>query len=328
MYVATLDGQYDIKAVKTVKIPAIVVYEELNNFKSWEKWNPMLTENLVNYSDENSGVGAELFVKFNDEDYSVKTLEVIPNQKIVQQVSLGSKISAEGYWVLKETEHGTEIVWGMHGENSFQQKIYWLLNGSIEQNMLPNYTKGLAQLEKYLTEKMEEHSFEIKGLVDYGGGFYLYKTTSCRIDKLQETIPIYFNEVAAYMKKNNVESFGHPFVIYHKLDAINKTALISACYPITERIITEGDVLTGFMDPIKTFKTVVKGDHKYIREGWAFSNKTLQEKGFIPVENGEAFEVYKLSKNNTLNPALWITEIYIPIQPIQPVQPVQPVQIN
>ena len=53
------------------------------------------------------------------------------------------------------------------------------------------------------------------------------------------------------------------------------------------------------------------------------NDKTLQEKGFIPVENGEAFEVYKLSKNNTLNPALWITEIYIPIQPIQPVQPVQ-----
>lgn len=320
MYVATLESGYAIKVSKIMNVPAEVVFEELNDFKSWKHWNPMVkveTENTNLYSEKKTGVGAELAITYNDKDYSVKTTEVVPKQSIKQQIVFGSEMAADGYFDIKETENGTEITWGMEGKNNFQQKIYWLLKGGIEENMLPNYTNGLALLENYLTKKMEEHSFEVKGLVDYGGGFYLYKTTSCRIDRLEEIIPKYFNQVSEYMKKNTIESFGHPFVIYHKLDKANNAALISACYPINERVITEGDVLTGFMDPVKTFKTIVNGDHKYIHEGWDFAYKSIPEKNVIPMGNGTPFVVYKLSKNNTLNPALWVSEIYIPVQETQ-----------
>ena len=322
MYVATLDAQYDMKVTKTLKLPMSFVFDEISDLETWKKWHVVLNEGGVentHFSDTITGVGAGFNVNFEGDEYAVKTEKIIVNNQILQQINWGSQLTATSNWDFIETENGVEVSWGMQGVNSFQQKIYWLLHGGVEKNMLPHFTKGMEKLERYLVAMMEEHSIVVQGAVDYGGGFYLYKTTSSRMEALQEVIPTYFSEVSEYMKANNIASFGHPFVIYHQLDAVNKTALISTCYPVNERIITEGDVLTGFMEPKKTYKTTVKGDHKFIRKGWDISYKAIQKKGLIPLENGEPFEIYQLSKNNTLNPTLWVTEIYIPI--VEEIQP-------
>ena len=122
-----------------------------------------------------------------------------------------------------------------------------------------------------------------------------------------------FNNVTKFMVKNKIEIYGKPFILYHKWDEANNTTMFSTCMPVNERIITTGDVLTGFMEPIKTFKTIFTGDYKFSNEAWLAAYKAIEDQGFVALENGEPFEIYKTSPHETSNPTKWVTEIYVPI---------------
>jgi len=161
---------------------------------------------------------------------------------------------------------------------------------------------------------LEKHSFETKGAVDYGGGFYLYQTVSCKIQDIENKMNVMFPVIEAYMAKNNIAASGKPFTLNHKWDEVNNTAMFSACIPVKERVITTGDVLTGYLKPQKTFKTIFKGDYKFANDAWEAAYNGLAAQGFSEIVGTEPFEIYTVGPRETANPAKWVTEIYIPIK--------------
>jgi len=318
MYVATLESNYDIKQTRLMKVPAEVVFKNINNFNKWGNWSPWyeLDSTIVASSEVNSGVGASYIWAGKDGNVSIKTISLIPNKEIIQQFDLGSVSTSEIYWNLTELEGETEVTLGMRGENSFGKKIHWLMNGGIEKNMTPLYQRGLELLEQQLIKEMDIHSIDYKGIVYYGGGYYLYQTTSCKNADAPKKMAEMFPKIVNYMATNQIEASGKPFTLNHQIDLINNTVMFSACIPVKERIITEGEVLTGFLEPQKTFKIIFKGNYKFLPASWPNFYKTLTEEGYTAIKKGYSFEIYTMSPNETANPAEWLTEIYIPIEDI------------
>lgn len=316
IYGALLDSDYDIQRSCIIKAPAEVIFDNVNDFKTWENWSPWLEEDpttVTSYKDTVSGVGATYSWKGKDGNGSIKTISAKPNEEIIQQIDFGYDSTPEIYWNFKEVDQGTEVTWGMRGEILFGEKFYWLFKGGIEKNMIPHYDRGLELLEQHILKEMEKHSFEAIGAVDYGGGYYLYQTTSCKINEIEEKMNEMFPVIVAFMAENNIEASGKPFTLNHKWDEQNNTAMFSACIPVKERIITTGDVLTGYLKPQRTFKTIFKGDYKFANEAWEAAYKGLVAQGFTEIKGAEPFEFYVVGPNDTKNPAKWITEIYIPI---------------
>lgn len=316
IYVATLNAEYNIKSTRIIKAPIEVVFEEINDFKNWKNWGPCLEMDssiVASYPEITSGVGASYTWTGKEGIGSMKTISFIPNKEIIQQIDFGSGSTPEVYWEFNAVENVTEVTWGMRGKNSFSEKIYWLYKGGIEKNMTPMYNRGLELLDLYLIKEMDKHTFNFKGVVDYGGGFYLYQTTSCKTDLFNNKMKDMLSTVSSFMVENSIEKYGKPFILYHKWDQENNTTMFSTCFPVNERIITNGDVLTGFLEPVKTFKTEFTGDYKYSEEAWLAAYKAIADAGFVAIENGEAFEIYKVGPENTSNPTKWVTEIYIPI---------------
>jgi len=317
IYLATLNGSYDIKQTKIIKAPVEVVFNEINDYKNWQHWSPWLEMDstiVATYPEITSGVNASYSWTGKEGGGSMKTISLIPNKEIIQQIDFGTGSTPEVYWNLKKVDNGTEVTWGIRGKNTFTEKAYWLTQGGIEKNIKPMYIRGLDLLDTYITKEMEKHSIVSKGIVDYGGGYYLYLTTSCKITDLDKKIEPMFSEIMKYMEENNLQSSGKPFTINHKWDEENNTTMFSTCIPVSERIITTGNVLTGFLKPQKTFKTVFTGDYKYNTEAWEAAFKNLYAQNLKEIENAEPFEVYLVSPHDTSNPSKWITEIYIPIQ--------------
>ena len=317
MYIATLDGTYNVKQSRTIKAPIEVIFNDVNDFKNWQNWGPwyeMDSTIVAIFPEVTSGVGASYTWTGADGNGSMKTLSLIPNKEIIQQIDFGTGSTSEVYWNFNKVNDSTEITWGMRGKSGFTEKAYWLTQGGIEKSMKPMYERGLQLLEQHILKELERHSIEIKGVVDYGGGYYLYQTTSCKIEAIEQKMGELFPVIMKYMSDNNLESFGKPFTINHKWDEENNTAMFSACMPVKERIITTGDILTGFLKPQKTFKTILKGDYKFSYEAWETAYKSLNEQGFIEVEAGEPLKIYSMGPHDTANPTKWITEIYIPIK--------------
>ena len=111
MYVATLESNYDIKQTRLMKVPAEVVFKNINNFNKWGNWSPWyeLDSTIVASSEVNSGVGASYIWAGKDGNVSVKTISLIPNKEIIQQFDLDSESTSEMYWNLTEFEGATEV---------------------------------------------------------------------------------------------------------------------------------------------------------------------------------------------------------------------------
>ena len=76
-----------------MKAPAEVIFDNVNDFKSWQYWGPWLELDstiVASYPEITSGVGASYSWIGKDGSGSMKTISLVPNKEIIQQIDFGS----------------------------------------------------------------------------------------------------------------------------------------------------------------------------------------------------------------------------------------------
>ena len=89
IYIATLDGNYDIKRTRTIKAPIEVVFNEINDFRNWQNWGPWYELDstiIASFPDLTSGVGASYTWTGKDGSGTMKTLSLTPKKELIQQI--------------------------------------------------------------------------------------------------------------------------------------------------------------------------------------------------------------------------------------------------
>lgn len=317
IYIATLKSDYDIKETQLIKAPISVVFNEINDYKNWEHWGPWYEEDstiIASYPQNTSGVNASYTWTGKEGNGSMKTLSLIPNKEIIQQIDFETGSKPTIYWEFKPVDNGTELTWGMKGKNTFMEKAFWLTQGGIEKGMKPMMNRGLTLIDNYLQKEMKKYNISDNGVVMHGGGYYLYKTASCKISEIDQYMENMFGEIMTYMTKNNVQPSGNAFSITHKWDEKNGTTMFSTAMPVAEKMITSEGILSGYLNPQKALKTTLTGDYSNLKEAYETAFKNIQTKKLKEVKNGEPFEVYVVGPHITMNPSKWKTEIFIPVE--------------
>ena len=127
-------------------------------------------------------------------------------------------------------------------------------------------------------------------------------------------------DVIIYAVKNQVDMNGKPFVVYNKWDEPNNSVIFSAAVPTKEKLVAkDGNILTGQTPGGHYLKVKYQGDYKFIRDAWQKAYNFIKNDGhFIEDTTREPFEVYAVGHTKSLNPADWITYIYIPVIEVKP----------
>lgn len=323
VYLATLDGTYEVSRSRLVQADPNVVFNDLNDYRNWEDWGPWFEEDStlqVTYAKSTAGVGASYSWTGADGGGTMRTLSLKEPEKIGQEIIFHTPFGdtqAEVYWNLDEEGEQTNVTWGIRGEMPFFTRF---MAKDMEVQMGPMLERGLELFGENLDKKLKIYSIDSVGVVDWSGGFYLYLTVSSRIRDISDRIPSMMGEIQNYVKENGIRVSGSPFTLYHQFDPVNGNAMFSVCYPVTERILTDGDsdILTGFKERGKYFKVVLKGSYMNSEKAWnAAMDGSSALDDFTGIEGGEPFEVYVNDPSNTPNPADLITEIFIPVTPAQ-----------
>ena len=219
---------------------------------------------------------------------------------------------SEVYWILNKVESGTELTWGIKGELPFFSRF--MASGMTEQ-LGPMQERGLELFDKNFQKKLKFYSIDSVGVVDFSGGFYLYVSTSSKINQIGNKTKGMMDHINKFVQDNSIRLTGSPFTLYHKFDQENGPSMFSIGYPVAERIVAQdSDILTGYMERGTYFKTILTGAYTNSKEAWEkamFNAENLKE--YTVVENGEPFEIYVNDSNNTPNPAQLVTEIYVPV---------------
>ncbi len=330
VYLATLSGTYDIKRSKIIKAEPPVVFNEINNFKNWKDWGPWYEQDstiVPTYDNKTIGKGARYsWTSKKDGGGSMETVEVEKPNKIDQVVYFKTpfgEMKSNIFWIMEkaEAEEGTLVTWEMQGEIDF---FYRFMTKGMEKQMGPMLERGLELLAKNIEDELKIYSVTTENVIDYSGGFYLYMTTASKTQEIGAKYPEMLLKIDAFVKANSIRTTGAPFTIFHKYDVQNGSAMYSVCYPVSERIITpmNTDILSGFMERGKYFKTILKGSYANSKEAWDKANAAVDDLAeYKRIENGETFELYVNSPITTPSPADLITEIYIPVEKIKELTP-------
>ncbi|WP_298313522.1 GyrI-like domain-containing protein [uncultured Aquimarina sp.] len=325
VYITITDGKYQAEESRVIDAPDELLFNTINEYKTWEKWGPWMDDSddmIMEYASQTSGDGASYSWKSETQgDGSMKTVKAAPftsiDQKITFITPMGESIS-DVYWKFEKLEgKKTKVTWGMKGEQSFMEKAFWMTQDStLSQSIKPMYQKGLEKLDIFVNEKMKEHSVSVDGITEHRGGYYMYSATASPIADISQKMAQMLPAVTAYVRQNNLPQTGMPLTIYNEFNEEQGTAIYSTGIPVRDEVITPADsnIRCDFLPKQKVVKTTLKGDYANLKEAWEAGYKYINDNGLELSETSSAFEVYRVDPGLQPNPAEWITEIYIPIK--------------
>ncbi|WGK63755.1 SRPBCC family protein [Croceiramulus getboli] len=322
LYFAAQDGTYEISQTKQIQAPRAVVFNTVNELKSWQHWGPWQEEDpsmQFQYPNLTQGVGAS-YSWTGEMDGSMSTTALVPNESITQELVLqtpGGERKPQVEWTFQQMEPGgTEVQWSISGEHTLMDKAYYAFSGmDFDAQMNEMFTKGLTNLAQHIQEKISAYTINVDGVTEYSGGYYLYQTAAATAENMTQVMGRQFGSIMEFMQNNNIKQSGMPFTLYVQMNDVNGDVIMTNAIPVNERIIVplDSNTLCDFQPATKALKTTLRGNYEHLSEAWDQSYTYLKQNE-LEASAQNPFEIYVTDPGEFPNPADWLTEIYIPLK--------------
>ena len=318
-YVAVQPNSYDVSRSRTINAPSELIYNEVIDFKNWSDWSPWVEKDpslTFTYPEQTSGEGGSYSWVGKDGTGNMKTLAAVENDSIWQELKFEDFPASNVYWKLNKSGQRTDVTWGMKSDNiSFMMKFFAIIYGGMDKMIGPDYERGLEKLDSLIIDSMSKYEITINGVKEYGGGFYLYKTTNATNTNISSTMAKQYGSIGGYMAQNQIAMHGMPFTIYQEMNMEDGTVIMSNAIPVSQKIDITDDsgILCGYIPKTKVLKTTLQGNYTNLTQAWSETLEYISKNNILPSEL-KPFEIYTTDPGKLPNPANWITEIYIPIQ--------------
>lgn len=318
IYITTRPSEYTIEKTKRIKAPISVVFNTVNEYKTWKDWGPWRENDdtfTSDFPDKTMGLDASYSWDSRLEGRgSIKTVDIKEYEFIHQKIVTDRRGESVSNFKFEREKDSTKVTWVKKGKLDFSSKLFFLFVGDIEDVFGQGIEDALQKLESYTEKVIDKHSFKDSGVVEYGGGYFIHLTTECAFDEKEAELDRILPEVLIYAIRQNYPRAGHIFTLYHKYDEENKRVMFSSCIPVSERVNPDGDIALARLESGRYYKTTYQGAYKYLDKAWEKAFEFVKKAGYTVPEKGKPFEVYTKGHTVSPNPADWVTEIYLPIE--------------
>ncbi len=318
-YFISLDSNFKVERSRLIKAPQNLVFQQVADLHNWSKWAPWKEKDSTMQFDFSEKTNAEGdYLRFTDTNglrQQLTNISLRPDTLIVQTLS-SEKQNQNFKWQLTQQEDGVLVKWTIQGEVPFLQRIY---TKHMDDLMGPTITRGLERLEQSVRKDLEKRSVKIDKVTSLSSTYYLYKSVSCRTNEVEKVKDKLLAQILSIASENHIQTNRNPFTLYIKWDTENQSAIISVCLPTKEKMLLNADVLTGETPGGAYLKVLYQGDYKFINEAWNQARNYIQkDTNLVEDLTRQPIEVYIVDKSKNLNPANWLTEIYVPILEVAP----------
>ncbi|QLE02141.1 transcriptional regulator [Galbibacter sp. BG1] len=322
IYVAIQSDNYKIVTTRVINAPKSVIHNYLSNVKNWPKWSFWYEQDPnMKLSYGESFEGKDASIKWQSEllgnGSATNTFTSEDSLAYRLDINTPKTLLANRFFTFDNTikDEGVIVTSGIEGTLSFKDKFFILFQNSMENRFETDFENGLAKLDSVILADMKKYTITTIGKTAYGGGYYLYETSSAKQNEIDLATQRMFPEIEAFMEQNNIQQSGNPFTLFEEWNQSNNTAIFSTSIPVKERIVTPtgSPILCGFMDPGAYYKTTLKGDTININEAWSKTREAIKKENIEIDDSRKSFETYIVTPDDSPNPADYLSEIYIPI---------------
>lgn len=320
VYVGVQPNEYEVVRSHTMQVPQAVIYENVIDYKTWENWSAWIEEKpetKISYHDVTKGVGGSYSWEDDDGIGNMKTTGASAFNSIEQELQFGDYEPSKVSWKFEpDSTGGTKVTWRMKGEKvPFMFKLFAIANGGFDSMIGPDFERGLEKMDSLLMDDINKYVVSVDGIREYGGGFYLYKTTNATDSNISQKMAQQYGAIGAYMAQNQISMNGMPLTVYLEMNTLEGTVIMSNGIPVREKIETlpDSDILCGFIPKTKVLKVSLTGNYTYLGNAWAEAMEYIASNNLVQSDI-KPFEIYSNDPGDFPNPADWKTEIYIPLQ--------------
>ncbi|MBT8253245.1 MAG: transcription activator effector-binding protein [Flavobacteriaceae bacterium] len=322
IYIGVQPNTFEVTRSRTIEAPAAVIYNNVIDYKNWAAWSSWVEKDpdlKITYPEQTKGVGGSYSWEDKDGVGTMKTLAVESNKSIEQEMQFADFAPSKVTWSFEPTEDGkTDVSWKMGSDKvPFMLKAFSVMSGGFDDMIGPDFERGLEKLDSIVVSSMKKYTITIEGIKEYGGGFYLYKTTNADNSNIAKKMGENLGSISSFMGAGNIQMTGMPLTVYHDMNNEEGTVIMSNGIPVIEKIdVPKGsDILCGYIPKTKVLKVVLLGNYTNLEEAWNKAMTYVADNNLVPSEI-KPFEIYTNDPGLFPNPRDWRTEIYIPIQEI------------
>lgn len=311
VFVATQPATYQITKRKEIKMSSNLVYEYVNDFSNWGEWQQFNTDEDLTFITSEKTIGASSFVKWNSDNKITTTYS--EKDSIVQDY-IENTNKQTLHWKFKKTKTGTLALVTIKGDLTFKEKIYSVLNGGITSYVGPQIEESLSKINDYLVNELGSYKATVQGLVNRPETNFIEQKDSCLVKDFPKKSKVLLKSIKAFIKSNNIETLGVPFIIFHNSPNGN-TMKYSMCVPVKDEILTtpESQIQGNSFQSFLAVKTTLVGDYSHMKDAWTKARNYIYKNKFAEDKAGIYMGIYKKSLPEIVAPSKWETEIYLPI---------------
>lgn len=292
---------------KSIEILAAenVIFNQVNNFKNWEKWSPFKSDDMkTEYEGPVAGVGTKRTWTSESMGSGSQVIEEsTPFSHIKTVLDFGKDGTSNSTWTFEKLENGVHVTWGMTMvELSWPMgRLYGLMTPGM---MDPFFTKGLNSL-KEVCEADPDFSEIITTPTPTYAIF-----DSCLISDMGQKMGEVYGKLSTFFQQNNLEMAGPPLCFYH---VWNPEGYIhfEAAIPVLETIGDQGEIVVSEVHKTKAVEYLHVGSYDDLGTAHELLGAYLIEHGYQMA--GAPFEEYLTDPSNEPDPAKWQTLVVYPI---------------
>jgi effector-binding domain-containing protein len=207
--------KFEVERSIEIKTTPILVFEQINNFKNWESWDPWLQKEptmKLQYNEISSGVGAiKTWQSKNSSNGKMEIVESSFIDFVKTKVSIEGWKSFDGKITLIASKKGIIVSWKNSGKLDFLMRVMGpLFNKMIGKDL----EQGLKNLKAHC-ESMPGSSSEVV-ISERINSYELSIKDSCTISNIETKLSDIFKEVYTQLAINGISPSSAPFAQYLK----------------------------------------------------------------------------------------------------------------
>ncbi len=310
----------------TINAPAEVVFADVSNLKSFNKWSPWFkVDPNAEYVFEGpaSGIGAKMTWYSEDSDLGNGYMEITETREgefVGMDMGFDQNnnrdFTDEGEerpvatFVLNENEDGTLVTWtfDISGVSGFEK----MMVVGLDMFLGPFYEEGLAALKERVESRPEMSvKISVEDVISFtfAGKEVTSANDSEAIAKIMESS---LSDVMSAITSNSLQIIdGYPFALVTNYDENNLSMIYGI--PVAETSVIEGGDIAIMKSPGGiAIRALHFGDYAVIEETHDQIDSYAKYYGYEIT--GYPWEIYVTNPNEEPDTTKWVTEVYYPVK--------------
>lgn len=304
---------YDVSRTTTINAPPSVVFPYLKSLKKQNEWGPWAKQDTnmqVTYTGEDGTVGFTSAWEGPLMGKGKQTISSIQGTTVETELTFympWGESKPTGYMHAADAANGSEVTWGIRGENDFIGRIFGVFMNA-DKSVGPMFEEGLASLKALIEGEVNK---EYKGYriatVEFPARQYVAVRGTVDMGDIPAFMGQHFPHISGELAKANLATDGAPSGLYYVWDEKNGTTEMAAGIPVKmPAAIPNTEVIT-----IPAGKALLI-DHYGAYEGLMNAHLAMDEYSQTTGSKTKApvIEEYITDPQSEPDSTKWLTKVY------------------